>query len=257
MLSHLMTARLRPRPLILPAIAGLAAAGAGYLIARQASAPGDFQGLVYFWVIPIGLVALITILAGVVGRTHDEAWTGAPTQSLASGSALVVGLLVGLVATPLLGLTYPPVTYLHANGTSELQLATAADYRPDPTASTECRSLADVTAADQVAVTTAGIFRGERVLATLSRATDGSLTAITIELDGASDIPIVWSGQASVTTADADGRAGRATFDGLVGANIAVKGLPAGQASGSLGDWPPRISGTLTWSCGTWSRNPA
>jgi hypothetical protein len=202
------------------------------------------------------MVALISILAGVLGRTHDDEWTGAPTQSLAAGSALVVGLVAGLVGTPMLGLTYPPVTYLHALGTSDLQLATSADYRPDPTASAECRSLADATAAGEVAVTTAGIFRGERVLATLSRASDGSLTAITIELDGASDIPIVWTGQASVTTADADGRAGQATFDGLVGANIAVRGLPAGQASGSLGDWPQRISGTLTWSCGSWSRNP-
>jgi hypothetical protein len=252
-----MTARLRPRALVIPAIAGIAALGAGYLIARQASAPGDFQGLVYFWVIPIGMVSLIGMIAGTLGRTHDEDAGGAPTQALASGAALAVGLVAGLIATPLFGLTYAPVTYLHADGTSELQLATSAEYKPDPTAPTECRSLGDVTQAAQVSVTTAGIFRGERVLATLTRGDDGTLKDITIELDGASDIPIVWTGEATVTTLDADGRSGRATFDGLVGANIAFKGLPVGQSADTLGDWPARISGSLTWTCGSWSRNPA
>ena len=63
-------------------------------------------------------------------------------------------------------------------------------------------------------MTTAGVFRGEHVLATLSRAADGSLTALTIELDGASDIPIAWTGPATVGTGDSDGRSGRATFEG-------------------------------------------
>ena len=252
-----MTARLRWRPLAIPAFAGTAAVGLGYLIAHQASAPGDFQALVYFWIIPIGMVALIGIIAGIGGRSRDGDPAAAPTQAVASGAALAVGLLVGLVATPLLGLTYPPVTYLHASGTADLQLASSAEYQPDPTAPTECRSLGDATAAGQVAVSTAGSFRGEHVIVSLARAVDGTLTAITIELDGASDIPIVWSGVATVVTRDPDGRSGRATFDGLVGTNVAVKGLPAAQASGSLGDWPARISGTLTWSCGSWSRNPA
>jgi hypothetical protein len=245
------------RPLLLPAIAASSALGAGYLIARQASAPGDMQGLVYFWCIPIGMVALLGITAGTLGRTHDEDPNGAPTQAMASGAALGLGLVLGLVLTPVLGLTYPPVTYLSAVGTSNLQLVSSADFQPDPTAATQCRSLGDATAAGQVVVETAGIFRGEHVIATLARSVDGTLTAITIELDGTSDIPVAWTGNATVVTGDADGRSGRATFDGLVGTNIAVRGLPAGQASGSLGDWPMRISGTLTWSCGSWSRNPA
>ena len=252
-----MSRQLRWRPLALPAVAAAAALGAGYLIARQASAPGDMQGLVYFWVIPIGRVALLGITAGTLGRTHDEDPAGAPTQAVASGSALLVGLLAGLIATPVLGLTYAPVTYLHASGTSDLQLASSVGFQPDPTAATECRSLGDATAAGQVAVNTAGVFRGEHVIVTLARALDGTLTAITIELDGASDIPIIWTGVATVVTRDPDGRSGRATFNGLVGQNIAERGLPVAQASGSLGDWPARISGTLTWSCGIWSRNPA
>jgi len=253
-----MTARLRWRPLVLPTIVGTAAVGAGYLIARQASAPGDMQALVLFWIVPLGLVAALVGLAGYLGRVHDEDPGGAPTQALATGSALAIGLAVGLVATPILGLTYPPVTYLNATGISDLQLAAGdAEYQPDPTAPTQCRSLADATAAGQVVVTTAGIFRGEHVVATLGRSADGALDLITIELDGASDIPIVWTGQANVTTHDPDGRSGRATFDGLVGTNLALRGLPAAQAEGALGDWPSRISGTLTWSCGSWSAKPA
>ena len=252
-----MSIRLTWRALVCPSIAAIAALGAGYLIARQASAPGDMQGLVYFWVIPLGMVALLGIVAGTLGRVHDDDPAGAPTQAVASGGALLAGLLIGLVATPVLGLTYPPVIYLHATGTSSLELVHAAQSQPDPTATTTCRSLGDATAAGQVAVTTAGVFRGQHVLATLGRSADGTLDVITIELDGANDIPVAWSGQASVVTQDPDGRSGRATFDGLVGYNVATRGLPAAQASGSLGDWPARISGTLTWSCGSWSAKPA
>jgi hypothetical protein len=239
---------------ILPTVVLASGVAAGYLIAREASAPGELKWLVYTWLIPIGLVGLLFTLAGAIGRSHAEvASPTGQTQALATGIALAAGAVIGIVMTPVLGLTYPPAVVLAAAGPSTLTLPAAQDFDGSPSSVAACRSVAGATAMAAVDVQTAGRLRGEVLNAEVRRDPAGTgIDTITIELNRADGPVILWDGPVAIATVDPDGRAGTATFSDLAGANAADKGLP--RASAGPGDgWPSTLAGTLTWTCGAWT----
>lgn len=245
------------RLVVLPGLVLVGSVYAGYLIARQASAPGELQGLVYTWLVPIGLVALLLSLAGAIGRSHpsDEPRM-APTQAMAAGIALAAGTIVGVVLTPILGLTYKPAVVLGATGPAVLALSGRPDFVADPSAAATCRSVPDGTALMALDVQTAGRLRTERLLVELVRDAATSRDTITIQLGGEGGLVVIWDGDATISPSDVDAHAGTATFGDLAGANAADKGLPR-ASNGPSDGWPATLSGTLTWSCVDWLPNGA
>src|SRR5579862_1535453 len=247
------TPRFAGRAAVLPTLVLAGGAFAGYLIARQASAPGDLSALVYTWLIPLAFVASLLALAGYTGRlrSSEPEQMMAPTQVMWAGIALALGTVVGLVATPLLGLTYAPQVVLQATGPAALELAGVADYEPTNATAT-CQSVADGQTVDQVAIDQVGTLRGVRLIAVVGPdPTAASGETIDIELSGDTGQAILWQGTPRVTLGGADGRTGSATFEDIVGQDESLKVGPLNQPA-PIDPWPATLTGTLTWSCGDW-----
>ena len=243
------------RAAVLPGLVLAFAVWVGYLIARQATAPGDLQALVYMWLVPIGLVAALLATSGFVGRDHDEDPRGAPTQALAVGLALAIGTITGLVATPLLGLTYQPEPIFQAAGPANLDLANPIDFHDSAGATAECRSTVDRAATAQVRIADVGELQGSPITVLVVPDPTGSGDAsIALELAGSgpdTGRTILWRGSTSIQLREFDGRSGSATFQGLVGEDAGLFVGPA-LSPAPIDPYPATLSGTVTWTCGEW-----
>jgi len=243
------------RAAVLPLLVLGFAIWAGYAIAHQATAPGDLQPLVYMWLVPIALVAALLGTSGFVGRDHDEDPRGAPTQALAVGVALAVGTIVGLVGTPLLGLTYQAEPVFHAAGPANLDLADPIDFQVSVTATAECRSTVDRDATAQVRIADVGELQGgPMTVLVVPDPTGGGNDSIALELAGTGDATgrtILWHGSTSIQLREFDGRSGSATFVGLVGEDESLRVGP-GNSPAPIDPYPATLSGTVTWTCGEW-----
>lgn len=243
------------RAAVLPALVLAFAIWVGYLIAHQATAPGDLQALVYMWLVPIGLVAALLATSGFVGRDHDEDPRGAPTQALAIGLALAIGTITGLVGTPMLGLTYQPEPIFHAAGPANLDLADPIDFHVSVTATAECRSTVDRVATAQVRIADVGELQGSPItVLVVPDPTGFGNDSIALELAGAgpdTGRTILWRGSTSIHLREFDGRSGSATFEGLIGQDAGLFVGPANSPA-PVDPYPATLSGTVTWTCGEW-----
>jgi hypothetical protein len=243
------------RAAIVPLVVLGAAAYVGYLIAYEVSKGGELRALSYAPVLPLGLVALFLIVVGSRARsTRGRAPASIGSQTLGSGLAIVAGTLAGIWLTPVLGLGYRPPVVQMSSGPGTFVLADASGFEAGGQLTAECLSVPDGSTMQQVAVTNAGSLDGGRLLVVIYREPpEGGGDHIGIDIGGETEGGLIpsWSGPVTISTADAEGRSGTATFESVVGVDPAAKEDP-GASPGSIAPWPTTLSGTLTWACGPW-----
>jgi hypothetical protein len=156
---------------------------------------------------------------------------------------LVVGLVIGLLATRVLGLHYREPVALVAVGAVSLRLDGAPDFVARETSDADCRSVPDSWTVYEVVGVNLGDLRGRSLRARLLLLDP----YLEIWADGAELPPGApqpsWEGQIASPEMAADRRQGSAFF----GLELVRPPTPS-----HLGDWPASLSGTLTWRCGEW-----
>ena len=238
---------------VAPGLLLLIGVWAGLAVAYEGSKSSGLPGLAYFWMVPIGLVALTLVALGLRERPRSGSGPSSMgTQAVLCGVGLALGAFAGVVVARPLGATYSPPVTLSATGPATLTLIGATDFEPAAGTTASCVTTQGDESHVTASATNAGSLRAVRLYVELGYDTRaGGSVPMVIELRGESGDNARWQGQATVTVSDGGSASGTATFDGLTGTNPDDKGAP-GSTPMSIGDWPATLSGSLTWACGRW-----
>ena len=258
------------RPSSLLAGAFLAAAAIGAFLAGRATAgassAGGLSGVfaVVYLVVLGGAVVIGLVIVGLAATAFRRGHLSRAIATMFIAAALVmVGALGGELTAGATGaLPHEPVVLragarLHLDlDTDGMSLAFAA--RDDGLA--ECRSGPDTRTVSDLS----GLDLGELGPATMrvgiTLGPDGNGPAsVQLFVDGG-DLPegaamVAWSGTAAATPTGPGSSAGRLTFADLPLSRS--DGKPAPDATPpSDPAWPSMLSGTMTWTCDTWTNEP-
>lgn len=226
----------------------------GYQLADSLARDSGFAmlGALFVGVLILAILFVLGIVAAAVGLQPDRRGRPAARAVIVSGALLVVGVAVGWVTTPVLGLGYRPPLLFEASGTMSLALDGLDGFASEGDAAAFCRSEPD---SDAIATVDANA---------VGRVATGTVTA-SVRLD-ASDLPDSrpifvfgitpavkgedaapnWRGAAEAVQLLETGRGGSITFTEASLVEDETGRLPNG--------WPGRLSGTLSWSCDAWSQ---
>jgi len=239
--------------LVLWAIALAGGAYLGYVIAYSANLPGlgSISALIA-GLLAVAILTALVVIAVVAALLPGKRGRPAARAAISVGVMLALGVGAGWAITSALGLGYHEPVLLESRGTANLSLDGIEGYVGRGDALAFCRSETDAENVAHLETNLVGNVGTGMVAATLSLQPDSS--------DGRPEVQIAilpanktqssaayWQGPADVVERLDGDRGGRIRFEG-------VPLLPTEEGGGWPEVWPTELSGTLTWSCGDWSR---
>jgi hypothetical protein len=222
-------------------LGNLGGQGGGYFIPNAGIALG-FGG---FILVVLAFVALV-----LAKQPDGNGGPGARTTLLITG-LFIIGFGGGWVGAMIV--RGPAPVQLEALGSLDASLEGLPGYASQGDAPALCRSEFGSEAIQSIEADTAGRIATATVYVSLSMSPPdhpGILPFVTVRVTPAVEGPGLapsWGGSVEVVEADAGSRSGRMAFTRLtLDGDASGGGQPAG--------WPLELSGSLTWSCGEWSR---
>ncbi len=254
------------RTILAGIVLGVPAIGA-FLAGRAAAAQsheGGLSGIFAMVDLAVGGGAVVIALL-IVGLTafafRGRRGSGAITTVFLAAGVIVVGAFAGTVTAPLTGgLPRPPIV-LRADARVHVDLdRPPLSFAPSYDGVAECRSEPDTRTVSDLS----GLDLGELGPGTVRVGVAfgaGNDTSIQLFIDGG-DLPdgsptVTWTGPGTASATRGDFSSGQVAFTRLP--LSFGRGKPAESAPAKAGvAWPATLSGTLTWTCGTWAaRGPA
>jgi len=238
-----------------PWLLGVIPLGVGAFLGYQSaydSTLGGFGGMgAAFIAMGIAAMVVIVFLVGVANALR-RAGRGrrASRYSFATAALIAVGAGGGWAAVPVLDLGYHPPVVLQARGEASVTLDGVEAFEPSTSGRANCQS---TVAGKDVAGVTAlslGDFNGNVLRADVSLPVEGtsggrvSLFVDAAHLPQGSVVPM-WNTEDVEIQASRDGASGSIRF-----ADAPIRVDPEMGAPAS--SWPTRLSGEITWSCGSW-----
>ena len=230
----------------LPALLPLGLGGAvGYASGYQMTLPelASLGGIFLLFLLG-GAIAVIGVV-GLIALVANRGSLG--SFLLITAGCLLVGGLGGFLAVRGLERGYREPVVLHAAGTTNATL-TDSGFAPATDGQARCDSVAGGTAVSDVTAVALGDLREKGMLRAqfgLSGQTGGQIELFVDAADSGGLEQPFWSGPV-VLSAAADGATGTATFT-----NAALEA--GGKSAGAPAGWPPVLSGSITWTCASWT----
>ena len=222
-------------------LGNLGGRGGGYLVPNE----GIALGFGAFILVVLAFVALL------LAKQPDG--NGGPA---ARTMLIVIGLFTAGFGGEWLraaALRPPPPVQLEAPGSLNASLENLPGYSGQADAAALCRSEWGSEAIQSIEAETAGTIGTATVYMSASMSPPehpGILPYVTVRFAPAVEGPGLapsWGGPVEVVEGDAGGRSGRMSF-----IRLNLDGDPSG--GGQPPGWPLELSGSLTWSCGAWTR---